>query len=91
MAGTELEKRKPTKASPHVVSPADEPSAEWGWHGTFPKGTAIAAVFTALSMFFMLTSNTVSGTEHWWLAGTGAVILVGLLWKMNKDRTSWRR
>ncbi len=33
VAGKAIEKR------PGEVDPRDEPSAEWGWHGSFPKAT----------------------------------------------------
>ncbi len=37
MASSELEKR------PAGVDPQDEPSAEWGWYGTFPKATRMSS------------------------------------------------
>ncbi|OLR91520.1 DUF2631 domain-containing protein [Actinokineospora bangkokensis] len=90
MAGTELEKRQTTDAA-HAVSPADEPSAEWGWHGGFPRGTVIAGVFCALAMFAMLIGNHETRTEDLWLIGIGVVMLAGIGWKAHKARTSWRR
>ena len=38
-----------------AVDPHDEPSAEWGWHGSFPRGKIIAGVLTILLLVaFML-------------------------------------
>lgn len=90
MAGTGLEKRKSTEAA-NAVSPVDEPSAAWGWHGGFPKGTLISGVFVGLAMFAMLIGNHESHTEDIWLIGIGALILAGIGWKIHKSRTAWRR
>ncbi|PPK63967.1 DUF2631 domain-containing protein [Actinokineospora auranticolor] len=89
MANTELEKRKTTAAG--TVSPAEEPSAEWGWHGSFPKATLIAGVLVGIAMFFMLIGNHTGHTEDLWLIGVGVVLLGGVGWKVHRNRTSWRR
>ncbi len=89
MANAELEKRKATTAG--AVNPQEEPSAEWGWHGSFPKGTLIAGVLVGLSMFAMLIGNHRGLTEDLWLGGFGLLLLGGVGWKIHKSRTSWRR
>ncbi|HET9143550.1 DUF2631 domain-containing protein [Actinophytocola sp.] len=86
MAGKELEKRPATTVSPH-----DEPSAEWGWHGGFPRGTRIAGWFTAAVMFLMLIGNHVGETENLWLIGIGVAIVVALIADLVRSRTAWRR
>src|SRR5436305_11306319 len=43
VATSELEKRPA-----HAVDVHEEPSAEWGWHGTFPRATQVAGWFSAL-------------------------------------------
>lgn len=91
MAGTGLEKRKKTAVSGHTVSPAEEPSAEWGWHGDFRVGTPVAGIFVGLSMFAMLIGNHSGWTENLWLIGVGAALLAGVAWMIHKRRTSWRR
>ena len=86
MAGSELEKR-PVNA----VDKRDEPSAEWGWHGGFPRGTLVAGIFTAIAMFAMLIGNHVGRTEDLWLIGVGVAIIVGLVIYVRRQRNSWRR
>ncbi|HEU5470330.1 MAG TPA: DUF2631 domain-containing protein [Actinophytocola sp.] len=86
MAGTELEKR-PANA----VDPQDEPSAKWGWHGGFPRGTRIAGWFTAAVMFLMLIGNHTGKTEDLWLLGIGTTIAVVLILDIVRSRTAWRR
>lgn len=90
MARTELEKRKATPAAAFRVSPEEEPSAEWGWHGSFPRGTVIAGVVVGLAMFGMLIGNHSGWTENLWLIGTGVFLLGGVGWLAHKRRTSWR-
>ncbi|MGW5052212.1 DUF2631 domain-containing protein [Actinokineospora sp. NPDC004072] len=91
MGSTALEKRKSTAASGHTVSPADEPSAEWGWHGEFRVGTPVAGIFVGLAMFAMLIGNHSGWTENLWLIGVGLTLLGGVAWLIHKRRTSWRR
>jgi hypothetical protein len=91
VARTELEKRKATPAAAFKVSPQEEPSAEWGWHGSFPRATPVAGVFVGLAMFAMLIGNHTGWTENLWLIATGVFLLAGVGWLANKRRTSWRR
>ncbi|WP_436501250.1 DUF2631 domain-containing protein [Actinokineospora sp. HUAS TT18] len=90
MARSELEKRKATPAAAFRVSPQEEPSAEWGWHGGFPRATLVAGVLVGLSMFAMLIGNHTGWTENLWLIGTGLFLLAGIGWLVHKRRTSWR-
>jgi hypothetical protein len=90
VARTELEKRKATPAAAFRVSPQEEPSAEWGWHGSFPRATLVAGVFVGLGMFGMLIGNHSGWTENLWLIGTGVFLLGGVGWLVHKRRTSWR-
>lgn len=86
MAGKAVEKRTRTE-----VDPRDEPSAEWGWHGGFPKATRIAGWFTAFALFIMIIGNHENNTENAWLVGLGITVIVGLLWDIKRRRTAWRR
>lgn len=86
MAGSQLEKRPKNAVDPH-----EEPSADWGWHGSFPRGARIGGWFTAVAMFLLLIGNHTGKTEDLWLIGTG-LLLVGLLVADRvRQRTSWRR
>lgn len=94
MASTELERK-----TSQGVDPADEPSAEWGWHGGFPKGTQIAGWFSAFAMAIMLVGNhggILSGgntfkDEDIWLIVFTIALVIGLLVDLRRKRTSWRR
>jgi hypothetical protein len=83
--------KKTEKAPASTVDPHDEPSAEWGWHGSFPKGTRIAGWFVAFAMFIMLIGNHKGRTEDVWLIGIGAGLILLLVIDQIRRRTSWRR
>ena len=87
MAGSQLAKRPKNAVDPH-----EEPSAEWGWHGRFPRGREVAGWFTAISMFLMaFIGNELAPTEQIWLTAIGVVLVAGLVWDRVRKRTSWRR
>ncbi|EID53238.1 DUF2631 domain-containing protein [Saccharomonospora xinjiangensis] len=86
MAGKAVEKRTGTE-----VDPRDEPSAEWGWHGSFPKATRIGAVVAAVIMFLMLIGNHPNRTEDVVLISIGVGLLLGVLFDVRRSRTAWRR
>lgn len=67
-----------THGGGHGADSAEEPSAAWGWHGEFPKVTAIAGWITAASMFLMLIGNHENWVEDIYLVVIG-VLLVGML------------
>ncbi|GAA1874061.1 DUF2631 domain-containing protein [Pseudonocardia ailaonensis] len=81
MAGRELAK----------VDPADEPSAEWGWHGTFPKATSAAGVFVAIALCLILIGHHASTTEILYAVIPAVVILAGVVWGNIRKRNDWRR
>jgi hypothetical protein len=73
------------------VDPADEPSAEWGWHGTFPKGITIAGVLTAILLPLMLIGHHVSWTEILFTVVPAVVILAAVVAGNLRKRNDWRR
>ena len=86
MAGSELEKRPASSVDKH-----DEPSAEWGWHGGFPKGVRIMGWFTAAVMFLFLIGNHRGRTEDVWLIAIGTAMVIALVVDLVRSRTAWRR
>ncbi|MFN2495537.1 MAG: DUF2631 domain-containing protein [Pseudonocardiaceae bacterium] len=60
-------------------SSSGEPSAEWGWHGTFPRATNIAGWITAIALFAMLIGNHENYVEDLWLIGLGTLLVVMLI------------
>lgn len=81
MAGRELAK----------VDPADEPSAEWGWHGEFPKATSIAGVIVAILLPVILIGHHASWTEILFAVVPAVAILAAVVWGNLRKRNDWRR
>jgi hypothetical protein len=71
--------------------PQAEPSAEWGWHGSFPKATAIAGWFTAIALFAMLIGNHTNYVEDVWLIALGTLLVVMLIGGQLSKLRSRRR
>jgi len=89
VAGKTVQKRQ--NSGVKTVDPRDEPSAEWGWHGSFPKATRIAGWFTTIVMFLLMINNHENNTENVWLIGTGLGLIVLLLIDHRRSRNAWRR
>ena len=74
-----------------AADPQDEPSAEWGWHGSFPKGKVAGGVVTVIFFALLMIGPYQSRTQDLWLIGT-ALLIVGLLVRAAVVRRhSWRR
>lgn len=78
-----------TDVTPHGDS-AREPSAEWGWHGTFPKATPIAGWITAIALFAMLIGNHENYVEDVWLIALGTLLVIMLIGGHINQRRSKR-
>lgn len=83
---SEVEKRPANAVDPH-----DEPSVDWGWHGSFPRATRIMGWLTAIAMFLMLIGNQVGHVEDIFLVIIGAGMVVLLLIDIARRRRAWRR
>ena len=72
------------------VSAADEPSAEWGWSGTFPNATRIAGVVVAIILLVLLLGPYQSHLQDFWMIpialGLVAMVARGII----KRRNAWR-
>ncbi len=76
---------------PHRVDTDREPSADWGWHGTFPLAGPLAGWFTAFALFAMLIGNHRSHVEDIYLVGLGTLLVVMLIGSRLKARKVKRR
>jgi Protein of unknown function (DUF2631) len=74
-----------------AVDPADEPSAEWGWHGGFPRGMVVAGWVSVFILLVMNLGNHQGRTENVWLTGLAIVMAIGLVLHSVRKRTAWRR
>jgi hypothetical protein len=81
----EVEKRPVQTPNPH-----DEPSVEWGWHGTLPKGTHLGGWFVVLVLFGMLIGNQVGHVEDFYLVIAGVAVAFLLLLSARRRRRARR-
>ncbi|MGH3821932.1 MAG: DUF2631 domain-containing protein [Pseudonocardiaceae bacterium] len=73
--------------------PDREPSADWGWHGEFPRAGRIAGWLTALALFAMLIGNHLGRVEDAYLIALGTILVMMLLvshLRAYKARRRWR-
>ncbi len=74
-----------------AVDPHDEPSAEWGWHGSFPRGKIIAGVVCILLLIAFALRPVPEPHPDLWLVGT-ALLLAFMIWRqVVAQRNAWRR
>ncbi len=77
----------------HGVDPHEEPSAAWGWHGSFPRAGKSAGWFTAFALFAMIVGNREGNTEVVYLVCLGTLLVVMLIAshvKAYKEKRRWR-
>lgn len=73
------------------VDPRDEPSAEWGWHGSFPNATRIAGVVVAIILLVMLIGPYQTRLQDFWEIPIALGILVAVVYGTVKRRNDWRK
>ncbi|MBL8927324.1 MAG: DUF2631 domain-containing protein [Pseudonocardia sp.] len=84
--------RTSRRAAPHGgVDPRDEPSAEWGWHGSFPNGTRIAGVVVAILLLVLLIGPYQTRLQDFWFIPISLGILVMIVYGSVKRRNDWRK
>ena len=73
------------------VDPHDEPSAEWGWHGSFPNGTRIAGVVVAIILLVLLIGPYQTHLQDFWMITIALGLLVLVVRGTVKRRNDWRK
>jgi hypothetical protein len=74
-----------------AVDPQDEPSAEWGWHGGFPRGMLVAGWAVVLTLLAFNIGNHEGHTANVWLTGIAIAMAFGLVLHSARKRHAWRR
>ena len=74
------------------VDPQDEPSVEWGWHGSFPRAVPIAGVITGIVFLLLMIGPYQSRLQDFWIVGI-VLLMFGLIayGVVVKRRKAWRR
>jgi Protein of unknown function (DUF2631) len=73
------------------VDPLDEPSAEWGWHGSFPNGMRIAGVVVAIVLLLLLLGPYQTHLQDLWMIPIALGILALIVRGTVKRRNAWRK
>jgi Protein of unknown function (DUF2631) len=90
VAGKQLEQTSQETAL-STVDLADEPSAEWGWHGEAPRLVRGAGWVSVAILLVFLIGNHRGHVEDLWLIGMTVILVVILLRDAVRRRTSWRK
>lgn len=67
------------------TSSVDEPSVEWGWHGTFRFAMHLLGWGFALFLLAMLIGNHTGNVENIWLIVSASIIAIGLVLDLKKN------
>ena len=70
-------------------APTEQPS-DWGWHADFGRPARIGGWVTVVALLLMVTATHYNGTGALALIVTAALLVLGLLWDINRRRTAWR-
>lgn len=73
------------------IDPQDEPSAEWGWHGSFPNGLRIAGVVVAVVILILMIGPYQNRLQDFWMVPIGLGILGLIVRGTVKRRSDWRK
>jgi hypothetical protein len=73
------------------VDPRDEPSAEWGWHGSFPNATRIAGVVSAIILLVLLIGPYQSHLQDFWMIPLALGLIALVAYGTAKRRNDWRK
>jgi hypothetical protein len=81
------------RPTPGAPDPNEEPSVDWGWHGSFPRAGKVAGWLSALALFAMLSGNHRSHVEDVYLIILGSLLVMMLLGshlKAYQTKRRWR-
>lgn len=79
------------KGPPIVDEDVPDPTSEWGWNGSFPRGGMIAGVFTIVALLAMLIGNHTGKIEDLYLVGIALLLVLGVVISVRNKRNAWRR
>ncbi len=84
---------KPNTGAPDDYAehhPAEHPS-DWGWHGEWGRAARVAGWIVVVILLVSITATHYNGTGAFALISTAALLVIALLWDINRRRTSWRK
>ncbi len=89
---------KPGSEQPNLGAPEDyaaehptEHPSDWGWHGEWGRWTQVAGWVVVAILLLMTSATHYNGTGTVALIATAVTLVIGLVWDIQRRRTSWRR
>jgi hypothetical protein len=89
---------KPDSEQPDLSLPEDykvdhphEHPAMWGWHGEWGRAGRLAGYVVGIVLLLMITSTQYNFSGAAWLIGFAVLLLVVLIWDIQRRRHSWRK
>jgi hypothetical protein len=73
------------------VAPIDEPSAEWGWHGSFPNAQRVAGVVVAIVILVLMIGPYQNRLQDFWMVPIALGLLALIVRGTIKRRNAWRK
>jgi hypothetical protein len=83
---------KPDTGAPddYVADHPTEHPSDWGWHGEWGRSARVAGWVVVVILVVMITTTHYNGTGTLSLIVVAALLVISLLWDINRRRTSWR-
>lgn len=69
----------------------DEHPEDWGWHGEWGRTSRIAGWVCVVLLVLMTTSTHYNNSGTMWLLAFAGILVVGLLWDMQRNKKAYRR
>jgi len=89
---------KPGSEPPDTGAPEDyahdhprEHPSDWGWHGEWGRWARVAGWVCVIILLLMITATHYNGAGAVALTATAALIVIALVWDIQRRRTAWRK
>jgi Flp pilus assembly protein TadB len=89
---------KPGSEQPELGAPEDyvahhpeEHPSQWGWHGEWGRWARISGWVVVIILLVMLTATHYNAAGAIALISSAALLVIALLWDIQRRRTSWRQ
>ena len=70
--------------------PREHPS-DWGWHGEWGRWARVAGWVCVIILLLMITATHYNGAGAVGLIATAALLVIALVWDIQRRRTAWRK
>ena len=89
---------KPGSEPPDTGAPEDyvhdhprEHPSDWGWHGEWGRWARVAGWVCVIILLLMITATHYNGAGAVGLITTAVLLVIALVWDIQRRRTAWRK